>query len=81
MGCSLRPSAAIAGRIPSNTLSLSSVRAQGASWQTSHDSGDFDKCEAQFVKREAGGQKEPCMISEKVKKGKEPEWVKYRKKK
>ena len=37
LGCSLRPSAATAGRIPSNTLSLSSVRAQGASWQTSHD--------------------------------------------
>ena len=32
-----------------------------------------------FVRREADQDKEVCMISAKVQKGKEPEWVKYRK--
>ena len=41
--------------------------------------GDYDQCEPKFVRREAGQEKEVCMISAKVQKGKEPEWVKYRK--
>ena len=41
--------------------------------------GDYDQCEPKFVRREAGQAKEVCMISAKVQKGKEPEWVKYRK--
>ena len=40
--------------------------------------GDFNKCEPQFVCREAGKDKRMCMISEKVKKGQPPAWVNYR---
>ena len=40
--------------------------------------GKLALCEPQFIIRKKGMGKELCMISAKVQKGKEPEWVKYR---